>query len=310
MSAGRPLSPGAVALMLVLCLSWGFNQVAMKLALPDIPPMLQATIRSAGALPLLLLIARLRGVKIFASDGTLSAGLLAGLLFGLEFVLIYRGLLLTSASRAVVFLYTAPFFVALVSCQFLGERLRAWQWIGLGLSFAGVALAIGVPQADVDANVLLGDLMIVGGGALWAATNLLVKATPLVKAPPEKALAYQVAMSIPILALAAGISGEKLSRVPGPLALSLMAYQAIWVVGLTFLLWFALVKTYSASKLSAFTFITPLFGVLASYFILHEPLTPVFAAAALLVIAGLYLVNRPNPTIPLASDALLTVTKT
>jgi drug/metabolite transporter (DMT)-like permease len=146
MSAGRPLSPGAVALMLVLCLSWGFNQVAMKLALPDIPPMLQATIRSAGALPLLLLIARLRGVKIFASDGTLSAGLLAGLLFGLEFVLIYRGLLLTSASRAVVFLYTAPFFVALVSCQFLGERLRAWQWIGLGLSFAGVALAIGVPR--------------------------------------------------------------------------------------------------------------------------------------------------------------------
>jgi drug/metabolite transporter (DMT)-like permease len=309
-SAGRPLSPGAVALMLVLCLSWGFNQVAVKLALPDIPPMLQATIRSAGALPLLLLIARLRGVKIFASDGTLHAGLLAGLLFGLEFVLIYRGLLLTSASRAVVFLYTAPFFVALGSYQFLGERLRAWQWAGLALSFAGVALAIGVPQADVDANVLLGDLMIVGGGALWAATTLLVKATPLVKAPPEKALAYQVAMSIPILALAAAISGEKLSRVPGPLALSLMAYQAIWVVGLTFLLWFALIKTYSASKLSAFTFITPLFGVLASYFILHEPLTPVFAVAALLVIAGLYLVNRPNRTAPVAIDALLTVTKT
>src|ERR1700737_1518431 len=116
-SAGRPLSPGAVALMLMLCLSWGFNQIAVKLALPDIPPMLQATIRSAGALPVLLLIARLRGVKIFASDGTLGASLFAGVLFGLEFVLIFRGLLLTSASRAVVFLYTAPFFVALGSYQ-------------------------------------------------------------------------------------------------------------------------------------------------------------------------------------------------
>ena len=52
-----------------------------------------------------------------------------------------------------------------------------------------------------------------------------------------------------------------------------MAYQAFWVVGLTFLLWFALIKTYSASKLSAFTFITPLFGVAASYFIMHDPLT-------------------------------------
>jgi drug/metabolite transporter (DMT)-like permease len=293
-SAGRPLSPGAVALMLMLCLSWGFNQVAVKLALPDIPPMLQALIRSCGALPVLILIAKARGVKLFASDGTLGAGLFAGLLFGLEFVLIFNGLRLTSASRAVVFLYTAPFFVALGSYQCLGERLRASQWGGLALSFAGVALAIGVPQADVDTKVLLGDLLIVGGGALWAATTLLVKATPLLRAPPEKALGYQVAMSIPILAFAAWVSGETLTRMPGPLALSLMAYQAIWVVGLTFLLWFVLVKTYSASKLSSFTFITPLFGVVASYFIMHDTLTLAFGAAALLVISGLYLVNRPE----------------
>jgi drug/metabolite transporter (DMT)-like permease len=309
-SAERSLSPGAVALMLMLCLSWGFNQIAVKLALPDIPPMLQATIRSTGALPMLLLIARLRGVKIFKRDGTLGAGLFAGVLFGIEFVLIYRGLLLTSASRAVVFLYTAPFFVALGSYQFLGERLRASQWGGLGLSFAGVALAIGVPQANVDADVLLGDLMIVGGGALWAATTLLVKATRLLRAPPEKALSYQVAMSIPILGLAAWLSGETLTRVPGPLALSLMVYQAVWVVGLTFLVWFSLVKTYSASKLSAFTFITPLFGVVASYFILHDVLTLAFGAAALLVIAGLYLVNRPSPEVPVPVDPLLNVAKT
>jgi drug/metabolite transporter (DMT)-like permease len=297
-SAGRPLSPGAVGLMLMLCLSWGFNQIAVKLALPDIPPMLQATIRSAGALPVLLLIARLRGVRIFKRDGTLGAGLFAGVLFGIEFVLIYRGLLLTSASRAVVFLYTAPFFVALGSYQFLGERLRASQWAGLGLSFAGVALAIGVPQADVDANVLLGDLMIVGGGALWAATTLIAKGTALRNAAPEKALGYQVALSIPILGLAAWIFGENIARIPGPLALSLMVYQAVWVVGLTFLLWFSLVQTYSASKLSAFTFITPLFGVVASYFIMHDTLTLAFGAAALLVIAGLYLVNRPDVTGP------------
>jgi drug/metabolite transporter (DMT)-like permease len=293
-SAGRPLSPGAIALMLMLCFSWGFNQIAVKLALPDIPPILQAAIRSVAALPVLLIIGWLRGVKFFERDGTLAAGLFAGLLFGFEFVLIFRGLLLTSASRAVVFLYTAPFFVALGSYQVLGERLRASQWAGLALSFAGVALAIGVPQPDVDANVLLGDLMIVGGGALWAATTLIAKGTRLRFAAPEKALGYQVAMSIPILALAAWLSGETLARLPGPLAVSLMVYQAVWVVGTTFTLWFALVKTYSASKLSAFTFITPLFGVVASYFIMHDALTTVFGAAALLVIAGLYLVNRPN----------------
>src|SRR6202045_4793821 len=295
---GRPLSPGAVALMLMLCLSWGFNQIAVKLVLPDVPPMLQALTRSVGALPVLLIIGWLRGAKFFERDGTLWAGLSAGILFGIEFVLIYRGLLLTPASRAVVFLYVAPFFVALGSYLFLGERLRASQWGGLGLSFAGVALAIGVPQANVDANVVLGDLMIVGGGALWAATTLLVKATALIKAPAEKGLGYQVALSIPILGFAVWISGEKITHVPHALSLALLAYQSFWVVGLTFLLWFALVKTYSASKLSAFTFITPLFGVVASYFILHDTLTLAFGAAALLVIAGLYLVNRPDVTGP------------
>jgi drug/metabolite transporter (DMT)-like permease len=296
-SAGRPLSAGAVALMLMLCLSWGFNQIAVKLALPDIPPMLQALFRSAGALPVMLVVGWLRGVKFLERDGSLGPGLVAGLLFGIEFVLIFTGLVFTSASRAAVFLYTAPFFVALGSHQFLGERLSASQWSGLGLSFAGVALAIGVPQPNVDGKVLLGDLMVVGGGALWAATTLIAKGTRLRNAAPEKALGYQVAVSIPILGGASWLSGETMTHFPSSLSVSLMAYQAIWVVGCTFVIWFAMVKTYSASKLSAFTFITPLFGVVAAYFILRDTLTLAFGAAALLVIAGLYLVNKADPKI-------------
>ena len=309
-SAGRPLSPGAIALMLMLCFTWGFNQIAVKLVLPDIPPMLQAAIRSTGALPVLLLIGWLRGVRFFKRDGTLWPGLLAGLMFGLEFVLIYQGLRFTTASRAVVFLYCAPFFVALGSHQMLGERLGPAQWGGLALSFLGVALAIGVPQADVDSKVLMGDLMIVGGGALWAATTLVAKGTSLRFVPPEKTLGYQVGSSIPILWLAAWLSGETIAHPPGTLAIVLMVFQAVWVVGTTFTLWFALVKAYSASKLSAFTFITPLFGVVASYFIMHDQLSLAFGAAALLVIAGLFLVNRPSATVAVPSDPLLNVTKT
>src|SRR5437016_2208479 len=96
-SAGRALTPGAVALMLMLCLSWGFNQIAVKLVLPDVPPMLQALVRSSGALPVLLLIGWLRGVKFFERDGTLWAGMTAGVIFGIEFVLIFRGLVLGRA---------------------------------------------------------------------------------------------------------------------------------------------------------------------------------------------------------------------
>lgn len=306
-SAGRPLSVTAIALMVMLCLSWGFNQIAVKLALPDIPPLLQATIRSTGGLVMLMLVAWLRGVPLFERDGTLKAGLLAGLFFGLEFILIYRGLVYTTASRAVVFLYVAPFVVALGSKRFLGEQLSRLQWSGLALSFAGVALAIGVPQPSVDARVIMGDIMVVGGGILWAATTLVVKASRLLQAPAEKTLAYQIAVSIPILAIGTVVSGESISHMPGPVAWVSIAYQTIWVVGTTFLIWFFLIKSYSASKLSSFTFMTPLFGVIGGYFVMHDDLTPAFAGAALLVMAGLYLVNRPGEA---GGDPLLPVTKT
>jgi drug/metabolite transporter (DMT)-like permease len=305
---GRPLTIGAIALVLMLCLTWGFNQIAIKLVLREIPPYTQAAIRSAGALLVILAIARFRGIKLFERDGTLGAGLFVGAIFGFEFLLIYHGLELTSASRAVVFLYTMPFFVAFGAYQLLGERLRAVQWGGLAVSFAGVAVAIGVPQPNVTASVLLGDLLMIAGASMWAATTLIVKRTKLITSAPEKALGYQVGLSVPILGIAALVAGERIPAVPSSLTISLLAFQAFWVVGLTFLLWFSLIKTYSASKLAAFTFITPLFGVVGGYLILGDQLTPAFGLAALLVIAGLVLVNRPARSA--ATNALLNVTKT
>ena len=278
--------------MLLLCVSWGFNQVAVKLALTDIPPLTQAALRSLGALIVVLIGVRLRGVPIFRRDGTLVAGIVLGVLFALEFVMINTGLTLTTATRAVVFLYTAPFFVALGATTLLGERLSLRQWTGMALSFAGVVAAIGIPQADVDARVLLGDLLLIGGAMFWGGTTLVFKATRLSKAPAEKAMAYQLAVSAPLLGLFALLAGEKMTRLPGAVALASFAYQTIWVVGCTFLIWYVLMKRYPASKLSAFTVVTPLFGVAAGSIVLHEPISAGFAVAIVFVVAGLVLVNQ------------------
>lgn len=305
--AGRPLGAGAIALILMLCLSWGFNQIAVKVAMPDVPPLIQATVRSFGALLVVLLAALIRGTRLFERDGTLRAGIFCGVLFGVEFVLVYRGLLFTTASRAVVFLYTAPFVVALGSRLLWNERLSGTQWAGLGLSFLGLSLAFGLPQPSVDTKTLLGDAMLMLAGVLWAATTLVVKSTRLLQAPAEKALSYQLAVSVPILGLSALLFGETVTAWPRSIPLISLIYQTFWVVGLTFLIWFALIKSYSASRLSAFTFLTPLFGVIGGYAIMNDPIAPVFIAAAVLVIAGLILVNRP-PAKP--NEALRGVTKT
>ena len=113
---------------------------------------------------------------------------------------------------------------------------------------------------------------------------------------PRELTAFGVASGV-MFVLAAWYRGETITHMPSTLSLSLMAYQAFWVVGCTFVIWFALIKTYSASKLSSFTFVTPLFGVVAAYFIMHDTLTIAFGVAAVLVIAGLYLVNKPDPKV-------------
>lgn len=288
----RPLSSGAAALMGLVCLCWGFNQVAVKLAMHDIPPLTQAAIRSAGGMLIVGAWVWLRGINLFARDGTLYAGILIGVLFGSEFVFVYRGLIWTTASRASLFLYTAPFFVAIGGRFVLAnERLGAVQWLGMLLSFAGLMVAIGVPDANVTGTVLLGDLCLIIAGLLWGATTLAIKATALARAPAEKTLLYQLAISVPILGIGGLLAGETIGRMPDATALSWMLYQVL-VVGITFLVWFVLVKVYSASRLSAFTFLTPLFGVAAGHVLGHEPLSPSFGVAVVLVIAGLVLVNR------------------
>ena len=293
-NTSRPLDAVAALIMIGVTFSWGLNQVSVKLALPEIPPLIQATVRSIGALAIVALWARSRGVSLGVRDGTLTAGLVAGALFGIEFLLIFPGLQFTAASRATLFIYTAPFFVALGSGFLLGEQLRAVQWAGLLCSFAGLVVAFGVPDAARDGRQLIGDLMMLGAGAAWGATTLVIKGTNLRTAPPEKVFAYQIGVSIPMLALGMLLAGERMTAMPSAWSLGWLAYQTFWVVSLTFAVWFAMVQRYSASRLSAFTFLTPLFGVASGHFVLGEPVSWGFGAAVALVIAGLVLVNRPN----------------
>jgi drug/metabolite transporter (DMT)-like permease len=291
----RPLDSAGMALVVLLCLIWGFNQPAIKLAiLQGVPPLLQCAIRSGLGMLIVLGIMQARGLPVMVRDGTLAAGVAVGILFGLEFLLIYRGLIYTAASRATLFIYLAPFFVVLGSrWLFPGDRFGVMQWTGLVLAFVGMVVAFGAPAPASSPHQLIGDLMMACAAAAWAATTLVIKASSLSRISPEKTLLYQLALCVPIVVAGALIFGERIAAMPSAVALGSLAYQTV-VVGTTFSLWFALIVKFSASRLSAFTFLTPLFGVAAGHFVLGEPLTPAFALAVALVAGGLILVNRPR----------------
>lgn len=290
----RPLDAFAIVVTVGLCLSWGFNNVSIKLAIHDIPPLIQSSARSVIATIIVFAWTQLRGMPMFKRDGTLAAGIFAGVLFALEFVFIYRGLVWTTATRGVLFLYLAPFFVVIGSRWLIpGDRFGVSQWLGLLLSFAGIVIAFGLPTPATDPHQMLGDLMLVGGGAAWAATTLVIKASALNRISAEKTLLYQLVVSAPLLGLGAWAFGEHMNAMPSAVALGAFGYTVI-VVSVTFATFFALIVRYSASRLSVFTFLAPLFGVAAGHFVLGEPLTLAFAAAVVLVAVGLLLVNWPR----------------
>ena len=291
MTERKPLDSTAFSVMVLLTALWGAQQVVIKLTASDISLVMQAGIRSVIATVLVLGWAASKRIALWERDGTLWPGVIAGLLFGGEFVFIYAGLEHTAASRMVVFIYLAPVLTALGLHMLVpGERLVPGQWAGVLLSFAGVALAFW-EGFDARGNTWLGDLCGVIAAALWAATTVLIRASKLARATATKTLFYQLGVSALMLPLASLALGEKGVIALTPLAIASLAFQGVIVAFASYLAWFWLLTRYLAARLAVFSFLSPMFGVLAGVIVLGEPLRPLFAVAAALVVAGIVRVN-------------------
>ncbi len=282
-----------ILILIVLCASWGLNQVAIKVAIDGISPVLQAGFRSLGSGALVLAWMKLKKIPVLERDGTLWYGLFIGLLFSAEFVLIYWGLEYTSASRSAIFLNTSPFVVALGAHLFVSnEKLRRIQAAGLCLAFAGIVTVFNDSLSLPTPQMLVGDTMLLGAAVLWGSATVTIKAGPLARTSPAKTLLYQLAVSAAVLPAASLVLGEPGILKLTPLVGASLAYQIVWVAFITYLAWFWLISNYPVSKIAPFTFLSPLFGVISGVLLLGEPATLYLVAALVLVGTGIYLVNK------------------
>lgn len=288
----------AISLLLACALFWGFQQVLVKATVAEVAPVFQAFLRFALAAVAIGLWCRWRRVPLGSARepaGAFGAGLLAGALFAGEFACLYIGLQYAPASRLTVFLYCAPFWVALLLPRFVpGERLVGWQWAGLACAFVGVALALGDGLLGAHTGPLawLGDVLGLAAGLLWALTTVVIRATPLARVAPEKQLFYQVAVStaaLPFLSLALG---EPWRWEFSTFAAGSLLAQALVGAFVSYLAWMWMLAHYPATKISVFVFLTPVFALLIGAWWLHEPVTPGLVLALALVAAGIVLVNR------------------
>jgi drug/metabolite transporter (DMT)-like permease len=284
----------AISLLVACCAFWGFQQILIKAIVGEVPPLWQAALRFFGATLLLFAWCGWRGVKLFERDGTLKAGLLAGVLFAAEFTCIYLGLRDTAASRLTVFLYTSPFVVAVLLPRVVpAEKLRPVQWLGLLIAFAAVALAFSEGfNGQSTPRQLRGDALALLAGLLWGLTTLVIRGSKMASASAEKILFYQVGVTAVVAPLMSLALGEQWSLDYSGVAWTSIALQTVIGAFASYLAWMWMLRHYPATQLSSFTFLAPLFALLFGVVLLDERLTPQLLVALAAVGVGIVLVNR------------------
>lgn len=283
----------AVLLMIFLTMVWGLNAVAGKIAVAGFNPVFLSFLRAVLAIAAVYAWCRYRKIRLFTRDGSLVSGCMVGLLFGFEFLLIYRGLDLTSASRANLMINTMPLFTLIGAHYILDERASWTKYGAMVIAFVGVFIVFFDNLSKPGPDAVLGDLLCILAGAVWAATALAIRSTRVGASVPEKVLLYQLVgaaiVALPLLPLQ-----EELVRAPGMIEWGALAFQSFFVVAFTYVLWFWLMGRYPLGSLAAFTFLSPVFGVLAAWLLLGEPLTENLLIGTALIVVGIMIINNPH----------------
>ena len=292
------LDLNAIITIIIVTLVWGFNHTTIKYSTQGVSPVFACALRSIIA-PICGVIYCLRkGEKLFHTDIMLFHGFIVGLLFGVEFACIYFGLLFTDAARSVLFIYLSPFVVA-VGAHFLlkGDRLTTLKMLGLVLAFSGIFIVFhGRPEA-AKPTMFIGDILEITAAFLWGVTTLYIKRFMAEKVHPINTFLYQLFFSIPVLFLVSFILEPRwIYGVTMYIAASIF-YQSVIVAFISYFVWFKLIHNYSVSRLSAFTFFTPIFGVISGTLFLKEEFTVSLMVGLPMVSLGIFFVNWRRRTL-------------
>lgn len=288
------MSPPDLWRVFAVIIIWGLNFVVMKLGLETLSPMLLGALRfMAASLPFILFIKP----PAMPWRYVVAYGLAQGLgQFGLLFLGLRLGM---TAGMASVVMQTQAFFTLILAAALLHERVRSAQWLGVLLALCGLlTIALGRGTETAHPTTLAGFVLTLGAALMWAISNLIARHAAQV-APGYAPFPFIVWSSlvpiVPFTALAIwqdgwqGV-GTQLAALDGQAWFAVL-YLALLATLLAYSLWTRLLQRLPAAKVTPFSLLVPVIGLLAAGIVLHEQATVLQWLGAATVLGGM-LVNQ------------------
>lgn len=292
----QPLDFFATALTILLCAIWGGAFVGIKISTLDMPPMGSGAFRFCLTSVVLLLWAWYQRVPLRYGREEVKSLAILSVMFLYINIAAYVGTALTTSGRATVFFYTQPLFLALLAPYFLpGDRLTVRKISGLGVALCGVIALFFSKLSGGHEATLLGDALVLSGALISAFSSIATKQTAG-RIHPVALICWQSWVSWPVLGLLswqleAGRSFAFTGR-----AIAAILYLGLVSAAFGFVAFAWLIQRNTATRVTALTFLTPVFGVAYSWFLLDETLTFIQLLGVLGVCLGVYVVNSRGVT--------------
>jgi drug/metabolite transporter (DMT)-like permease len=296
--SNQELSLAAGLFTAFLCIIFGSNAVAVKIAFAGMGVFTTAAIRFGIAAVAIFLWAWFTGQTIALKKGQIPQVLIFSLLFTVQLSLFYLGLSKSNASRGTLLANLLPFFILFLAHFFIpGDRITKRKFFGILLGFSGIVFML-LEEKGVSSGFRTGDLLILLAVIIWSSSAIYLKI--IIDAyNPFQLVLYSTMFSVPFFLIEALLwDPTMISHLDVPVIGALL-YQSLIAASFGFVAWNTLLKKYGAVSLHAFIFIMPIAGVILGGLVLGEPITIKILLALVFIVSGIFVVHwKPRKQAP------------
>jgi len=278
-------------LLVFLSVLWGSTYFFIAVALPEVPPVTLALLRVAIAALALVPLALALGYRMPATPGGWWLYVvLAAVNNVIPFTLMIYGQTRIAGSLAAVLNATAPLFTLVMFRLFAGEALTRAKLAGVTLGIAGVAVLVGPAALTSNTSSVIGMLCVLGASLSYAVSALWMRR--LRNIPPLLSSGAQLTCaSVMLLPFAAAVDRFWTLPVPGLPAIAAVLAFALLSTALAYIVFFRVNATAGPGNVMLVTLLIPVTATVLGVLILGETLSANQVAGALVIAAGLVLID-------------------